>query len=149
MQSLRRSRSEASDAFTASAPQLNAFLQLPFYDPYRFMENNLPEPRPLADEATYTRLASARVERHDGWTHEKIALFCETLAETAIVADACDAANMSAQGSYAARRRNPIFAAAWDAALTIARERLADTLLARSLNSTMLPPAAAWRAETR
>ena len=103
------------------------------------MENNLPEPipSPLADEATYNHLASARVQRHDGWTHEKIAIFCETLAETAVVADACDAANMSAQGAYAARRRNPIFAAAWDAALTIARERLADTLLARSMEGNV------------
>ncbi len=45
---------------------------------------------------------------------------------------------MSAMGrAYAARRRNPVFAAAWDAALTIARERLADTLLARSMEGNV------------
>ena len=75
--------------------------------------------------------------RHDGWTGEKIATFCETLAETAVVADACEAARMGISGAYAARRRNPVFAAAWDAALSIARERLADTLLARSMEGNI------------
>jgi hypothetical protein len=75
--------------------------------------------------------------RHDGWTGEKIAIFCETLAETAIVAEACEAARMGISGAYAARRRNPVFAAAWDAALGIARERLADTLLARSIEGNV------------
>jgi hypothetical protein len=75
--------------------------------------------------------------RHDGWTGEKMATFCETLADTAVVAEACDEAGMSPSGAYAARRRNPVFAAAWDAALTIARERLADTLLARSMEGNV------------
>jgi hypothetical protein len=66
-----------------------------------------------------------------------MALFCETLAETAVVAEACDAARMGISGAYAARRRNPVFAAAWDAALSIARERLADTLLARSMEGNV------------
>jgi hypothetical protein len=78
-----------------------------------------------------------RFPRHDGWTGEKMADFCETLAETAVVADACDAAGMSPSGAYAARRRDPVFAAAWDAALSIARERLADTLLARSMEGNV------------
>src|SRR5689334_18582684 len=75
--------------------------------------------------------------RHDGWTGEKMAIFCETLAETAVVAEACDAARMGISGAYAARRRNPAFAAAWDAALSIAREKLADTLLARSMEGNV------------
>jgi hypothetical protein len=62
--------------------------------------------------------------RHDGWTGEKMAIFCETLAETAVVAEACEAACMGISGAYAARRRNPVFAAAWDAALSIAREKI-------------------------
>ena len=66
-----------------------------------------------------------------------MAIFCETLAETAIVAEACDAALMGISGAYAARRRSPVFAAAWDAALGIARERLADTLLARSIEGNV------------
>lgn len=66
-----------------------------------------------------------------------MAIFCETLAESAVVAEACEAARMSISGAYAHRRRNPVFAAAWDAALTIARERLADTLLARSMEGNV------------
>jgi hypothetical protein len=66
-----------------------------------------------------------------------MAIFCETLAETAVVAEACDSARMGISGAYACRRRNPVFAAAWDAALTIARERLADTLLARSMEGNI------------
>lgn len=71
--------------------------------------------------------------RHDGWTGEKMAQFCEVLAETAVVAEACEEVGRHISGAYALRRRNPVFAAAWDAALTIARERLADTLLARAM----------------
>jgi hypothetical protein len=66
-----------------------------------------------------------------------MAIFCEALAETAVVAEACGIAGMGISGAYAARRRNPVFAAAWDAALTIARERLADTLLARSMEGNV------------
>jgi len=66
-----------------------------------------------------------------------MAIFCEALAETAVVAEACEIARMGISGAYAARRRNPVFAAAWDAALTIARERLADTLLARSMEGNI------------
>ena len=75
--------------------------------------------------------------RHDGWTGECMATFCETLAETAVVAEACEAAGKHSSGAYALRRRSPVFAAAWDAALTIARERLADTLLARSMEGNI------------
>src|SRR5690348_10482988 len=93
-----------------------------------FMEQHTHEPQSPATLPTI---------RHDGWTGEKMAIFCETLAETAVVAEACEAAGMSISGAYAARRRNPVFAAAWDAALTIARERLADTLLARSMEGNV------------
>jgi hypothetical protein len=81
--------------------------------------------------------STAPAIRHDGWTGDKIATFCETLAECAVVAEACEVAGMSVSGAYAARRRNPLFAAAWDAALTIARDRLADTLLARSMEGNV------------
>jgi len=90
-------------------------------------------PEPTAALPTISSYAT----RHDGWTGEKMAIFCEALAETAVVAEACDAARMGISGAYAARRRNPVFAAAWDAALSIARERLADTLLARSMEGNI------------
>jgi hypothetical protein len=98
--------------------------------------NGLPPTRSEV-EGPVPNLLSSPFTRHDGWTGEKMAIFCETLAETAVVAEACDVARMGISGAYACRRRNPVFAAAWDAALTIARERLADTLLARSMEGNI------------
>ena len=71
--------------------------------------------------------------RQDGWDGGKMASFCGTLAETGVVTFACRASGMSAQSAYGLRHRNPVFAKAWEAALSMARERLADELLARSL----------------
>ena len=92
---------------------------------------------PATSPAPHQSTALTGSIRHDGWTVEKMAIFCETLADTAVVAEACEAAGMGLSGAYPARRRNPVFAAAWDAALTIARERLADTLLARSMEGNI------------
>jgi hypothetical protein len=72
--------------------------------------------------------------RHDGWTGQRMAMFCALLAETGIVTDACIAVGMSTTSAYSARRRNPLFAAAWEESLKLARDRLADALLERSLN---------------
>jgi hypothetical protein len=96
-----------------------------------FEENHMNEPIDTLAASTLPTV------RHDGWTGEKMAIFCETLAESAVVAEACDQAGMGISGAYAARRRNPVFAAAWDAALSLARERLADTLLARSMEGNV------------
>lgn len=97
------------------------------------MEQQSNEPAAVASPWTLPETST----RHDGWTGERMATFCETLAETGLVVDACLAAGKSTVGAYAVRRRNPLFAAAWEAALTIARERLADTLLARSIEGTV------------
>jgi hypothetical protein len=88
---------------------------------------------PLAATLDPTTSPALFKPRKDGWTGEKMAMFCEALADCAIVADACGEVGMHVSGAYALRRRNPVFARGWDAALTIARERLADTLLARSI----------------
>lgn len=72
--------------------------------------------------------------RHDGWTGQRMAMFCAVLAETGIVTDACIAVGMSTTSAYSARRRSPLFAAAWEESLKLARDRLADALLERSLN---------------
>lgn len=119
-----------------SKADVSTFLQDPKYVPIWFMENQSNEPN-TAPSSNRQPAAPAYLTRHDGWTGERMAAFCEALAETAIVADACDAAGMGISGAYAARRRNPMFAAAWDAALGIARERLADTLLARSMEGNI------------
>lgn len=107
------------------------------------MANQINEPpaevgtQPASAETAALLAPATPIPRHDGWTGEKMAIFCETLAETAVVAEACEAARMGISGAYAARRRDPVFAAAWDAALAQARERLADTLLARSMEGNI------------
>ena len=74
--------------------------------------------------------------REGGWDGEKIATFIGTLAETGVVTFACRACAMSAKSAYALRHRDPVFATAWEAALDMARQRLADELLARSLKGS-------------
>ncbi|WP_309662151.1 hypothetical protein [Sphingomonas sp.] len=66
-----------------------------------------------------------------------MAKFCETLAETGMVVDACLAAGKSRAGAYALRQRDPLFAAAWDTALGLARMQLSDALLARSIEGSV------------
>lgn len=107
------------------------------------MDNNSHEPGALPPDPDSSgalspwALADDSPTRHDGWTGERMAKFCEVLADTGLVTDACLAAGKSTNTAYATRRRNPVFAAAWEAALTIARERLADTLLSRSIEGTL------------
>ena len=80
---------------------------------------------PGPDEASALATITPYATRHDGWNggasqsgaagcarHEKMAIFCEALAETAVVAKACDAARMGISGAYAARRRDPVYARA-------------------------------------
>jgi hypothetical protein len=74
--------------------------------------------------------------RHDGWDGPAMAAFCRALAETGVVTEACRACGKSAKSAYALRQREPLFARAWESALSLARERLADDLLARSLKGS-------------
>ena len=76
-------------------------------------------------------------QRHDAFTGELMARFCEVLAETGIVSDACRAVGKNRDTAYAHRRRNPLFAAAWAGALSHARNRLADSLLERSIEGSV------------
>ncbi len=75
--------------------------------------------------------------RSDGWDGPTMASFCRTLAETGVVTEACRACGKSAQGAYALRQREPVFARAWEAAISLAREKLADELLARSIRGSV------------
>lgn len=86
----------------------------------------------LEDSFTDTRRL-----RHDGWDGPRKAIFCRTLAETGVVTEACRACGMSAKAAYALRQRDQVFALAWEAALSMARERLADELLARSMKGSV------------
>lgn len=63
--------------------------------------------------------------RHDGWTPAARASFLETLARSGVVTDACKEVQRSSQAAYALRNRDLLFAAGWDAALSMARARCA------------------------
>ena len=54
-----------------------------------------------------------------------------------MVTDACREVQRSSQAAYALRNRDPLFAAGWDAALSMARARLADELFHRSIHGTV------------
>ena len=73
--------------------------------------------------------------RVDGWSPQRQRLFVETLAATGIVRAACEAVQISERAAYALRLRRDgtAFRLGWDAAILIARARLADTLLARAI----------------
>jgi hypothetical protein len=116
------------------------------------MENESHEPQTNLDQtptlaepehspAVATNLEDSFFEtrrlRSDGWDGPTMAGFCRTLAETGVVTEACRACGKSAQGAYALRQREPVFARAWEAAISLAREKLSDELLARSLRGSV------------
>lgn len=82
-----------------------------------------------------TLATPAPQSRVDGWSPQRQRLFVETLAATGIVRAACEAVQISERAAYALRLRRDgaAFRLGWDAAILIARARLADTLLARAL----------------
>lgn len=82
--------------------------------------------------------APAQQIRADGWSPARQRLFLETLAATGIIRTACDAASISPRSAYALRirRDGAAFRLGWDAAILIARARLADDLLARALTGS-------------
>ena len=59
------------------------------------------------------------------------------LAKSGVVTDACREVQRSSQAAYALRNRDPLFAAGWDAALSMARARLADELFHRAVHGTV------------
>lgn len=79
--------------------------------------------------------------RHDGFGPDRQALFIRTLAETGRVSAACKAAGVSRDAAYAARRRPEAasFAAAWDAALTMAVQLIADLAVEHALDGEVIP----------
>ena len=74
--------------------------------------------------------------RQDGWTADRIRIFLNTLAQSGVVADAARAAGISLQSAYRLRNRadGRAFHVAWNAAVLLARRRLADDLLSRAVN---------------
>jgi hypothetical protein len=92
---------------------------------------------PLEPQAPDTADARTRRLRHDGWTPARQRTFLERFAECGVIAEACQAAGMSARAAYNLRDRDPLFAAGWDAACLKARPRLADEVFSRSMTGVV------------
>jgi hypothetical protein len=72
--------------------------------------------------------------RHDGWTEVRKVHFLEHLAGHGNVRAACSSVGMSHAAAYRLRRRDPLFARAWGAALVLAREASAEVLACRAID---------------
>ena len=98
--------------------------------------SNAREPQPDGPPSA-SNLQGKLPIRHDGLTAEQMARFCEVLAEKGTVTLAAEVIGKSRDTVYQHRRRNPLFAAAWFAALSHARDRLADHLLERAIEGSI------------
>jgi hypothetical protein len=80
-----------------------------------------------------------RPPRHDGFTLDRVRIFLDTLAATGVVADACRAAGVSRVAAYDLRKRTSgrAFSLAWDAALLLARPRVSDEVMSRSIHGVI------------
>ncbi len=96
------------------------------------------DPPPLVPSSSLDTVESeTRHYRHDGWTPAARASFLDMLAKSGVVTDACREVQRSSQAAYALRNRDRLFAAGWDAALSMARTRLADELFHRAVNGNV------------
>lgn len=82
----------------------------------------------------HRRIQVKRV-RSNGWTKARRAAFLAELAQSCNVGRALVVAGMSGSTAYQLRRRDPEFAAQWQAALEIGYERLETALLRRALEA--------------
>ncbi|MFC3443381.1 hypothetical protein ACFOKF_19695 [Sphingobium rhizovicinum] len=73
--------------------------------------------------------------REDGWSPARQRRFLETLAASGVVQLACESVRITGRSAYNLRNRRDgaAFRLGWDAAILIARARLADDLLARAI----------------
>ncbi|WP_052208584.1 hypothetical protein [Croceibacterium mercuriale] len=71
--------------------------------------------------------------RHDGWTPDRTARFLDTLSHKGNVSRAAAAIGLSRETAYCRRRRDPLFARAWAAAMLLAREEGGHILADRAL----------------
>lgn len=77
--------------------------------------------------------------RRDGWTAARQMEFVAALARTGCVRDACRVARISSTSAYRYRRRDPVFADAWDAALVEARPALEASAYKRAVDGVEEP----------
>lgn len=73
--------------------------------------------------------------RADGWSPARQRRFLEVLASSGVIMLACEAVRITARSAYALRTRHDgaAFRLGWDAAILIARARLATDLLSRAI----------------
>lgn len=74
-----------------------------------------------------------------GWTPQRKVRFLDALSEHGDVRAACRRATISTQSAYRLRRRDGVFAEAWDAAVLLARPAIEQALGARALEGTLDP----------
>lgn len=72
--------------------------------------------------------------RRDGWTEVRRVRFLDDLAQRGNVRAACAAVGMSRDSAYQLRRREPLFARAWAAALELARTASEQVLACRAID---------------
>jgi len=97
------------------------------------------DPSPLLSTRLVDDAAASQTPlRVDGWTPDRIRTFLAVLSRCGVVGDAARAAGISRQAGYALRHRaeGRAFALAWDAAMLLARRRLADDLYSRAVHGS-------------
>lgn len=75
-------------------------------------------------KADFATMMPGYPKRHDGWNQQRLQRFLDVLAHTGCVEDACRCAGMSDVAPYRAKKKYPLFAAAWDDALERSRQGL-------------------------
>ena len=111
------------------------------------VQKNLPTPPPVCSNMVHgtrpnitracTQPSCRRVHRHRGRSKQQLELTTgwrpslRSSPTPASSPEACRVAGMHRSGVYALRTRDPVFAAAWTAAQTLARPVVADGLLER------------------
>lgn len=71
--------------------------------------------------------------RSDGWTVARQAAFCEALAKSGSVTDACAVTGMSTTSAYKARERVPGFRNRWDDAVAASRPSIESEVRRRAV----------------
>lgn len=79
------------------------------------------------------RRVQVRSVRANGWTKARRATFLDHLAATCNVRTSALAAGIAPPNAYALKRRDPAFAALWNAALEAGYEHIETQLLARTI----------------
>jgi hypothetical protein len=85
---------------------------------------NPPQHIPSGPRIDFCAMMPGYPERHDGWNRARVQRFFDTLAHTGCVKDAARVAGMSTVAARRAKRRYPLFAAAWEDALERSRQGL-------------------------